>query len=248
MNFIRILKFDFMNILRTPALLLVNTVFPFILIATMGFVTKSNFGTSSVSSYDYYGVNMTIFAVALIAMTAANTFMEEKVRKGNIRILYAPVSKMDIYLSKLISTYLFGTISYSFILFLAQTLFQLNFGGRNLPYVMLLINIFLLFGCCFGTMFCCICKNEEQANSIMQIPVAFFVFFGGVFFGIHRLGVTVNKISNLSPVKWVSECAFRIFYDNDFSIFLPVLSSLLLASIVCIIVSQIVFKPEEYVC
>lgn len=106
MNFIRILKFDFMNILRTPALLLVNTVFPFILIATMGFVTKSNFGASSVSSYDYYGVNMTIFAVALIAMTAANTFMEEKVRKGNIRILYAPVSKMDIYLSKLISTYL----------------------------------------------------------------------------------------------------------------------------------------------
>ncbi|MDR4399623.1 ABC transporter permease, partial [Bacillus atrophaeus] len=37
-------------------------------------------------------------------------------------------------------------------------------------------------------------------------------------------------------------------YDNDFSIFLPVLSSLLLSSIVCIIVSQIVFKPEEYVC
>lgn len=247
MNFIRIAKFDFMNMLRNPTLLFANTVFPFILIAIMGFVTKGNFGAGNVSSYDYYGVNMMIFAVALIAMTATNAFMEEKVKKGNIRIVYASVSKTEIYLSKLLSTYIFGTISYSVILFLAQTLFQLNFGRQNPPFIMLLINIFLLFGCCFGTMFCCIFKNEEQANGIMQIPVAFFVFFGGVFFGIHRLGATVNAISNLSPVKWVSECAFRIIYDHDFSIYMPVLSSMLLASVACIVICQIIFKPEGYV-
>lgn len=248
MNFIRILKFDLMNIWRNPTLVFANTVFPLILIALMGFVTKSKFGDHIASSYDYYGMNMIIFTAALIAMTATNTFMEEKVKKGNARIVYAPVSKNSIYLSKLISTYIFGMITYSVILVVAQILFHLHVGRENLIYIILLINVFLFFGCCFGTMFCCMFKNEEKANSIMQIPMAFFVFFGGVFFGIHRLGSTVNIMSNLSPVKWVSECAFRIIYDHDFRILLPVVSSLILASCICILVCKILFKPEEYVC
>jgi len=247
MNLLRVTKFDIINIVRNPTLLFSNTVFPFILIAIMGFVSKSNFGGNPVSSYDYYGVNIIIFSVMLIAMTATNTFMEEKVKKGNIRIVYAPVSKTSIYLSKLLSTYIFGTICYSIIIIIAQTIFHLNLGGRNLPYIILLINALVLFGCCFGTMFCCIFKSEEQANGVMQIPVAFFIFFGGVFFGVHRLGETVNSISKFSPVYWVSECAFRLIYDNDFSIFLPVILCLLLASIVCTVISHIVFKPGGYV-
>lgn len=248
MKFLRMIKFDMLNIVRNPTLLFANTIFPFILIAMMGFVTKNNFGGNTVSSYDYYGVNITIFSAMLITMTAANTFMEEKVKKGNIRMVYAPVSRASIYLSKLLSTYIFGTVCYCSVLFLGQTLFHLNLGGRYLPYLMLLIDALVLFGCCFGTMFCCIFKNEERANGIMQIPVAFFVFFGGVFFGIHRLGEMINSISIFSPVYWVSECAFRLIYDHDFSIFLPVTLCLLLASIVCTAVCHIAFKPEEYVC
>lgn len=248
MSLIKVMTFDFMNILRNPVLVLANTIFPFILIVIMGFVTKNSFGADGISSYDYYGVNMIIFSAALIAMTASNTFMEEKVKRGNIRLVYAPVSKTSIYLSKLLSIYIFSVILYSMNVWTAQTIFKLNFGGEDLPYILLLLHVFLFFGCCFGTMFCCIFKNEEQANSIMQIPVAFFVFFGGVFFGIHRFGDTVNEISVFSPVKWVAECSFRLIYDHDFSILLPVVSILLLASVVCIAVSHVVFKPEGYVC
>ena len=111
---------------------------------------------------------------------------------------------------------------------------------------MILINILSLFGCSLGTMFCCIFKSEEGANNTMQIPLLFFLFFGGVIFGAHRLGKVVVVISNLSPIKWVNECAIRIMYDNDFSIYLPTLAFLLIASIVCITVCQIIFKPEEY--
>ncbi|MCY8054494.1 ABC transporter permease [Bacillus inaquosorum] len=248
MSLLKLITFDFMNILRNPVLMIANTAFPFVLILVMGFVTKNSFGAGGVSSYDYYGVNMMIFAAALIAMTASNTFMEEKVKKANIRIVYAPVSTTSIYLSKLLSTFIFSVIMYSMNVLIAQTIFHLNFGGQHLPYFMLLLYVFLFFGCCFGTMYCCLFKNEEQANGIMQIPIAFFVFFGGVFFGIHRFGDTVNQISLLSPIKWVTECSFRLIYDHDFSMLLPVMSGLLLASIICIAVSHVVFKPEGYVC
>ncbi|TYS11582.1 ABC transporter permease [Bacillus subtilis] len=248
MSLLKLITFDFMNIVRNPVLVIANTAFPFVLILVMGFVTKNSFGAGGVSSYDYYGVNMMIFAAALIAMTASNTFMEEKVKKANLRIVYAPVSTTGIYLSKLLSTWIFSVIVYSVNVLIAQTIFHLNFGGQYLPYVMLLLYVFLFFGCCFGTMFCCLFKNEEQANGIMQIPIAFFVFFGGVFFGIHRFGDTVNNISLFSPVKWVTECSFLLIYDHDFSMLLPVLSGLLFASIICIAVSHVVFKPEGYVC
>ncbi|PJZ01156.1 ABC transporter permease [Bacillus vallismortis] len=248
MNLLKLITFDFMNIVRNPVLVIANTAFPFVLILVMGFVTKNSFGAGGVSSFDYYAVNMMIFAAALIAMTASNTFMEEKVKKANIRIVYAPVSTSSIYLSKILSTWIFSIIMYSVNVLLAQTVFHLNVGGQNLPYVMLLLYVFLFFGCCFGTMFCCLFKNEEQANGIMQIPIAFFVFFGGVFFGIHRFGDTVNHISLLSPVKWVTECSFRLIYDQDVSMLLPVMTGLLLASIICIAVSHVVCKPEGYVC
>ncbi|WP_010235124.1 ABC transporter permease [Clostridium arbusti] len=247
MNFIKIVKFDFMNILRNPMLLILNTVFPLILIGVIGFVTKGGYGAGSVSSYDYYGVTMMIFTALLIAMTATNTFMEEKVKRGNTRITYAPVSKTEIYLSKLISTYILGTVSYSVILCVGQYLFHINFGGKNILYIMLLINILSLFGCSLGTMFCCIFKNEEAANSVMQIPILLFVFFGGIFFPVASLGKIVETISYISPVKWITECAFKVIYDNDFSIYLPTLAIVLFGAIICIIICEIIFKPEEYV-
>ncbi|MEG7336995.1 ABC transporter permease [Bacillus sp. 0102A] len=198
MSLLKLITFDFMNIVRNPVLVIANTAFPFVLILVMGFVTKNSFGAGGVSSYDYYGVNMMIFAATLIAMTASNTFMEEKVKKANLRIVYAPVSTTGIYLSKLLSTWIFSVIMYSVNVLIAQTIFHLNFGG--------------------------------------------------VFFGIHRFGDTVNNISLFSPVKWVTECSFLLIYDHDFSMLLPVLSGLLFASIICIAVSHVVFKPEGYVC
>lgn len=194
MNFIKIVKFDFINILRNPMLLIFNTIFPLILIGVMGFVTKGGYGAGGVSSYDYYGVTMIIFTALLIAMTATNTFMEEKVKRGNTRIAYAPVSKTEIYLSKLIATYILGSISYSLILLIGQYLFHINFGGKNLLYIMLLINILSLFGCSLGTLFCSIFKSEEVANSVMQIPILVFVFFGGTFFPAASLGKIVETI------------------------------------------------------
>lgn len=247
MNFIKIVKFDFMNILRNPMLVIFNTIFPLILIATIAFVTKGSYTAGDISSYDYYGVKMMIFTALFIALTATNTFMEEKVKKGNARIVYAPISKTEIYLSKLIATYILGTVSYSVILLAGQYLFHINFGGKNLLYVMLLINMISLFGCSLGTMFCCIFKSEEGANSVMNIVILLFVLLGGLFFSISSLGNLVENISYLSPVKWVTECIFQVIYDNDFSTYLPTLAIMIFGSILCIIVCQITFRPEEYV-
>lgn len=245
MNFIRIVKFDFMNIVRNPTLLFCNTFLPVVLIWVMGFATKNRFGVDPVSSYDYYGLNMAILSAALVAMTATNTFMEDTVKKGNIRIVFAPVSKSEIYLSKILSTYFLSTITYTAILLLGQSFFGINFGGSNIIYIIILINAFLLFGTCLGILSSCVFKSEEKANAAIQIPIAIFIFFGGIFFGIHRLGPVVQGISMISPVKWLAECAVQIIYDHNFSLFYPVIGALYMISVVFTIICQFVFRPEE---
>ncbi|GFZ33101.1 transport permease protein [Clostridium zeae] len=247
MNLIKIVKFDIVNIIRNPTLIIANTIFPLILIGVIGFITKGGYGSLGINSYDYYGVTLMIFTAIMLAMTATNTFMEEKVKKGNTRIIYAPVSKAEIYLSKLIATYIVGIVCYSLIILFAQYILHMNFGGKNVLYVVILINVLSLFGCCLGTMFCSIFKKEQLANSIMQIPILIFVFLGGSFFPVEGLGKLITKISVISPIKWITECAFKIIYDNDFSMYISTLGVISVFSIICIIITHITFKPEEYV-
>ncbi|KOF56050.1 MULTISPECIES: ABC transporter permease [Clostridium] len=247
MNFINIVKFDIKNTLRNPMLLIINTLLPIILLGTIGFIAKEGYGSENVTSYDYYGITLMIFMGMMLSMTATNVFMEETVRKGNTRIVYAPVSKTEIYLSKIIVSYIVGAVCYSLIMLGEQYLFHINFGGKNILYILLLINALGFFGSCLGVLFCCIFKSEQGANGVMQIPILIFVFLGGVFFPIASLGKTVEALSNISPLRWITQCAFQVIYDNNFSIYLPTIVITLLAAIICIILCQIIFKPEEYV-
>lgn len=248
MLFLKIVKFDFGNIVRNPTLLISNTVMPLVLVGLMGFVTQSFFGSGITSSYDYYGVSMITLSALLIIMTATNAFMEERLKQANIRLIYAPIEKAEIYLSKILSTYILGTLSFSVIIIMGQYLFQINYGGGNLPYILVLVNMLVLFGSCFGTMMCCVLGDEEKASSISQLPILLFSVFGGIFFSVYGLGRIVATLSNLSPVKWIVECAFRIIYDNDFALFLPVILSLIFASMVCVVICQLTFKPEDFTC
>lgn len=247
MNFFKIVKRDFINILHNPALIISNTLLPLILMGVFGFVTKSSFGTQLLSSYDYYGVNMLILTASLVAITASNAFMEETVIRGNIRITYAPVSKAEIYLSKVCSTYLFVTVCYGVLVPFCQYVLGLNMGGRRFLWFVLLLNIFSFFGCCFGIMFCSFFHSEEQANSIMQIPIFLFIFLGGILFHINRFGTIINFISNLSPVKWIAVCSYQIIYDADFHLLLAVILGMVTLSLICLFICQMLFKPEEYV-
>lgn len=247
MNLIKLLRQDTQNIIHNPALVFSNTLLPLVLIGVMGFITKGVFGTTLVSSYDFYGVNMMIFSVALlVAITATNSFMEENVKRGNLRISYSPISKTDIYISKVLSTYLLTTVSYGLLIPFCQYVLHINMGKSHMFSFILLLNVFSFFSCSFGTMFCCIFRSEEQANAIMQIPVLLFSFLGGVFFQVHRFGTAVRGLSSLSPVKWVANCSYHMIYDGDTHLLVPVILTLLALSFLFLCVCQLLFKPEEY--
>ena len=148
MYFMKILRQDICNILHNPTLIFSNTILPLILIGVLGFVTKTSFGKEPVSSFDYYGINMIIFSVGMIAITTTNAFMEEQVKRGNFRIMYAPISKTEIYFSKILSSYFLCAVCYGILVPLCQYILHLNMGGKNIIYFIILLNVFGFCGCC----------------------------------------------------------------------------------------------------
>lgn len=246
MSFFKILRQDLENIIHNPALIFSNTLLPLILTGAMGLVTRNGFQGEPVSSFDYYGVNMMIFSVGMIAITASNAFMEERVKRGNFRIAYAPVAGTAIYLSKSVSACLLAVVCYGILIPVCQYVLGLNMGGSKMLFFILLLDGFSFYGCCFGTMFCCIFREEELANSIMQIPLFLLILLGGVIFQLHRFGGMLAQLSWISPVKWVAVCSYQMIYDQDLHLFYPVLAGLLLLSLCFLFVCHMLFKPEDY--
>lgn len=244
-GFYAIFRRDLLNLLLSPILVSVNTIFPLLLVLVLGYIGSGIYAGGEVSSYDYYGITM-IFMVLNVSITAANSFMERSIRPSNLRILYAPLPGSYIYLSKIAATFVFTTACLCLIAGVLAVC-GIGIGGANMGYVLLLLIGFNLFSCSLGILFCCIFKSEELANKLLSIINNVSALAGGLFFPWDGLGKVAETISGLSPVKWVAEGVFRIIYDYDLGILLPTLAICLAGSLVLAWGCKLSFRAEDYV-
>lgn len=247
MRFFTILKRDVVNIIQNPVLLLYNTAFPFLLIVVLGALSKESYGVAGVTSYDYYGITILIYSVLNVSLTSSNSFMEKSLKTSNLRILYSPIRISYVYLSKIVATFLFTSICFLTLITLLNLLIGVNFGGGNARYIMTMIIVFNFFTSSLGVLFCCIFKSEELANKILSPINTIMAIFGGLFFQLDGFGKTVERLTYISPVKWVAEGMFKIIYDQDITYFIPIMAVLIVCSIILIIGCKITFKVEDYV-
>lgn len=243
----KLIKQDFRNLVTTPIVATACFIYPWLLVCLFGFIFSSIYGGEGVTSYDYYGVTMMLYMIIASITITPNTFMEKKLRQGNIRIAYAPVSKVSIYMSKIISSYLFMEISFVINMVLMNHFKIVNFGGSNFIYVLVMFAVFLLFTVTLGGAVCVILKTEELTNMILADVGAIFALLSGIFFPVDSLGKVVSKLSNLSPLKWIVNSSFSVIYDNNFQNYNSIVLVLILLSILCLIVMHFNYKPEDYI-
>jgi ABC-2 type transport system permease protein len=89
----KLIKQDFKNLITTPVVVTVCVFYPWVLVGLFGFIFSSLYGGRGVTSYDYYGVTMMLYLVITSITITPNTFMEKKLRQGNMRIAYSPVQR-----------------------------------------------------------------------------------------------------------------------------------------------------------
>jgi ABC-2 type transport system permease protein len=244
-NLYLVSKEDFKNLLKNPMWLFYATLFPILLVVILGFLMKDNYG-SDVTSYDYYGITLMIYSILMSGMTSANAFMEVTIRKPNMRIIYAPGNPNVIYLSKIVSSFVFCGVCHLFDLLVICMLFQIRI--QPIAYILPLLVLLELFSVSLGVMCCCIFKTEAMANQILSMVINLLAIFGGLMFPMDGYGKVIRTISHLSPAKWMVQTSFSVIYDNDFSRFVPTIIGLILATVAVFGICKITFRKEDCVC
>lgn len=241
----KLIKRDTLNLLMNPTWLFFVWCFPLLLVSILGFLTNDLYG-NSFSSYDYYGVTLIVYSTLYAATFSANSFMEEKIKKANLRVVYTPIPVSYIPLAKILATFLFVTVFTTGAAGLLMLLFQITFGVNHLFQIWLLLAGLILLSSSVGVWLCTLFKSEGVANQILSIFINILAIFSGIFFPIYSFGETIVSISCWNPLNYVIQTVFALIYDQEASQFLIVFVILLCLSLVVIGCAQACFNQEDY--
>lgn len=244
-NLFIIAKADLKNLIKNPMWIFYGLIFPLLMIGVIGFLVKDNYG-NGFKSYDYYSYTLMIYSILSSAMIASNSFLEERIKKANMRIIYAPGSDKYIYLSKIIATFIFSVVCHLIDMFILYLVFDIYIS--SVPELIILFILLELFSVSLGILCCCIFKEEQLTNQILSFIINIFGILGGLFFPLDGLGKAMRYISYISPAKWLSDLIFTIMYDNNFSEFY--ISTLVLSFLVVLVFvgCSKKFDREAFVC
>ena len=245
-GFYYICKQDFLNLVKNPMWLFYVFAFPLLLVGVMGFFMEGSYG-GEITSYDYYGISLMIYGALNAATIGANSFMEERIKAGNMRIIFSPQPDPSLYLSKIAASFLFTEIAYLIDFGILHFVFGVNIGGTYTGYVLLVLTVAILFSSALGVMCCCIFKSENITNQILSTVLTILCLLGGVFFSLDGFGETVRKICLLSPVKWILNTLFAIIYDRDLGQVLPTILLLAAGTVILLGLCRVFFHKEDYV-
>ena len=110
-----------------------------------------------------------LFYLSLVSATIASTvFMEERIKKANLRVAYSPIARYKIYLSKVLSTFCLLAITFTLNMVILEFTGIVNFGGDNFIYVLLLMMILLLFSITLGCAVCVTLKSQDLTNKLLR--------------------------------------------------------------------------------
>ena len=245
-KFKKMFVMDFMNLLTNPMWIAYAIAFPVLLILILGFLTSGGYG-DTITSYDYYGVALMIYGVFNASTFAANSFLEERIKNPNMRIVYSPVRSFYIHFSKVLATTVFCTAMYTIAAIFLKITVGVNYGGADAWSIFIIMLLSIFFFSSLGVTVCCVIKNEGATNSILNLIFTLAAVFGGIFFPVNGLGKAIAAASWASPAKWILTVCLQIIYDKDFSLFLPVCGILVLLCAVSVLLCNKFFRGEDYI-
>ena len=247
MSLFILMKQDFRNILSNKSIMTFCLAYPTVLVLLFGFLFSDMYQSDIVTSYDFYGITMIFYLCLQSATITPTVFMEEKNKGGNLRIAYAPVSRLQIYMSKIITVVLTLTAFFAFHILLLSITGIVNFGGANTVWVMLLFFCIMLFMVTLGGAICSLIKTEDLTNKIVGVTINCFALISGVFFPVEMLGKFAGDIANAIPVKMTLNKIFEIIYDNSFTNYGLAIGICLVCTAVFMIIIHNNYKIEDYI-
>lgn len=213
----KILKRDFVNLITNKAWLVMNLFFPFGVYLLLGYLGNSQYNLNQYSAYNYFSVTALIFTALNSAGMAANAFLEERIKRPNLRVGYTGASKAAFLAAKILATTLFTSLMMGILMIAMLVVGQAKFIGiMGYLYVVCISLTASTLGICITTFV----KSEEATNMVVSTAVSLFAFAGGSFFSLSYLGKIGTIITKLSFVSYLNNGLFQLIYDQTSNLLL----------------------------
>ncbi|AMB95079.1 ABC transporter permease [Aerococcus urinae] len=241
-----IMKQDLVNLFKNKPIMTYLILYPFLLITVTGFVFSSLFSDDLLTAYDYYGVTMMIYLSMATVIILPELFFGHQVKYANYRIVYSPMARYKVYLSKLIVSI---SVSYAILasyILVFNAVGWVNYGGRHVAFILLLDLALVIFSITFGGAFCLLLKSEDLATKILNLVINVFAILSGLFFPMSIFGKRAAQIANLSPIAQVMKSFFEIIYDQNASFLSQTIIALMCASLGFLLIIHLKYHPEDF--
>ncbi|MDU4890076.1 MAG: ABC transporter permease [Clostridium sp.] len=244
MNIVNMIKFQLKLICKTPVMFMMYFVYPILLTAIIGYLTQSNFG-GGISSYEYYSIGMMIFIFTSSGLISSYNFLDDNIKQGNVRTMFAPIKKLGIYLSQIISGTIYSSVAIVVTMLIFNLLFGVNYNGNG---ILICISFIIL---CFmsnalGMFLCTTINHVGMVNVVFNLVQVVLCVLGGAFFSLEVLGEVPAMISKISPVKWFMDGLLNSMYDNNNFILFVAIGINIIVAIMLIGLTYKTFKIEKY--
>ncbi|NHM30728.1 ABC transporter permease [Neobacillus terrae] len=195
-------------------------------------------------SMDYYAVAMTTMIALYSAISASNLIRGERIRNTAVRLVIAPINKMEIFLGKILGSLALNLVCIMLVMAFSRFVFGADWGVHpGMVLLILFTEVFLAVS--FGLGISYIIKADQGTRTILMIILQLSSFFGGAYFRIENADGILRFIMNLSPLTWAREALTKIIYNNDLTAALPVISLNLGISLLFLLFAVVAFRRRE---
>lgn len=145
-------------------------------------VEESLNATRKPGAMDYFAIAITTMIILYSAMTAADIIEGERKRKTAVRLLAAPVTKLEIFIGKIAGLVVLNAILTLVVVLTSKYMFN-AYWGENLGLVFLVLLTEILFAVSLGLGFSYVLKGNA-AGTVVMIIIQLAAFLGGSYFPV----------------------------------------------------------------
>lgn len=172
--------------------------------------------TDFMTAFDYYGVAEITLMILYMAMIPLGDIFTDKSRMIRNRLRLTGISNLKYYTASLIAYTLVAAIAFLPAFLVSIYVLDVNWGG--IPFLFYLyLMLFGVFVINLGMFLAVFIKERGKIDILMAVfIIPALSFLGGSYspfpFG---LDTVMQKITLLSPLRWVNLGIFRHLYNND---------------------------------
>lgn len=202
-----------------------------------------------INAFQYYTVGMGVMFALFTAPTLASRAFREKQQHVFSRIMLAGTSPFTYLGSKMISGTLISFIQL-LILFVFSTLLFDSFGGRDFDFWLDIIYTTGLYAIFVGSLSSLLTSTTLYANDLTTANFfgafnSVFAFLGGSFIPVDQFSDFLAEIGNWIPNGTTMTAYLQILQGFSFHEVLPLLTRVLVISVVLLVVAVAVFPKRR---